>query len=166
MPPGQAVPQSAPAGVDQDGTSRRHENRSMVIKGGKLCFAQTLVDCMILNVSPGGALVRTDVVVPVPDSVILRFNAGGSFVASRQWARGTEIGLSFQQAAPMTNQNAASVLRSALAALPPDDGSGAYQQLRAERFFDDPLLAKAVEDAEAAAERLRKMLKERIGLPG
>ena len=137
----------------------------MVIKGGKICFGQSLVDCTVLDVSPHGARVRTDVVVPLPETVVVRFNGGASYVAHAQWARGTEIGFAFDRSVPMTGNDAASVAVTALNALPKDDLGVSMRTLRTARFFDDPALAAAAEEAEAAYTRFKAMLNERIRFP-
>jgi len=162
---GRAAPRPVAIEAAPVGDSRRRESRAMVIKGGKICFGQTLVDCTILDVSPHGARVRTDVMVPLPETVIVRFNGGSSYVARVQWARGTEIGFAFEQPEPITDSDTASVALSALNALPPDDLGISLRALRSTRFFDDPALAKAAEDAEAAYLRFKAMLKERIRFP-
>jgi hypothetical protein len=160
---GRAAPRPAPQPpAASDG---RRETRTMVIKGGKICFGQTLVDCTVLDVSPHGARVRTDVVVPLPDTVVMRFNGGASYVARAQWARGTEIGFAFDRSMPMTGDDAASVALNALNALPKDDLAATMRALRTARFFDDPALAAAAEEAEAAYARFKAMLSERIRFP-
>ena len=152
-------PGDAPATVIEN---RRREPRATVIKSGKLCFGQSVVDCVIADVSPGGTRVRTGVVTTVPETVILRFAGGGAYVAHQRWARGTDVGFEFIRPAPMGDEHAASIARAAFNALPMDDLSTSIRMLRTSRFFDDPALAKAAEDMEGAYVRFKQTLKDRI----
>jgi hypothetical protein len=141
---------------------RRRETRTSVIKGGKLCFGRSLIDCVVLDVSSHGARVRTEVVVSIPDAVIIRFNGGGSYVSHIHWARGDEFGLEFKCPVPIADDHAASVALSAFNALPTDDLHIPLRLLRTARFFDDPALAKAAEAAEATYVHFKATLKDRI----
>lgn len=162
----QSRPPPAPTAINQPCPTRRHEDRTLVIKGAKICFGQAAIDCTVLDVSPHGARVRTEVVIPLPESVILRFNAGSAFTARTQWARGTEAGFAFERSEPLSDPAAASAAQTALAALPADDLRVAIGTLRSMRFFDDPALAKAAEDVETAYLRFKASLQTRIGYSG
>jgi hypothetical protein len=140
---------------------RRREMRTGVIKGAKITFGRSVVDCIVLDVSPGGARVRTEVVITVPAQVILRFSGGSAFAAQLQWALGTELGFAFDGLAPLT-EDAASLALSALNALPAEGLEPSIRLLRSARFLDDPVLAKAAEEADAAYARFKAALKERI----
>jgi len=160
---GLSWPDSSHGRPDTTSDSRRRETRTMVIKSAKIAFGQSSFDCVVLDVSPGGARFRTHVVVPIPEIVILRFSGGSAYVARVQWARGMEFGLAFESAAPLANDHAASVALSALSALPVDDLEIPIRLLRDARFFDDPVLARAAEEAEGAYARFKVALKQRIG---
>lgn len=159
---GQAAPRLGAVNNPHVGESRRCEDRNMVIRAGKICFGRTLVDCTVLDVSPHGARVRTEVIVPLPETVVLRFTDGSSFVAKVQWARGTEIGFALE---PPTDAQIAATALTAFNALPADDLGVSLRTLRAAGYFDDPALMKSAEDAEAAYLRFKAMLKKRISLP-
>ncbi len=150
------------AGTDSASDSRRREMRTMVIKSGKICFGNSVVDCTMLDVSPNGARARTAVVVPMPDTVTLRFAAGSAYVARIQWARGTEVGFAFENPAPIADGHPASLALSAFNALPQGDLSTPMRLLRSARFFDDPALANAAEEAEAAYAHFKTTLRQRI----
>lgn len=142
--------------------SRRREIRTAVIKRAKICFGPSLIDCVVLDVSPGGARIRMDVMIPLPATVILRFSGGSAFVARLQWARGTEVGFAFERSAPMEDGHASSVAASALKALPAGDLEVSMRLLRGARFFDDPALANAAQEAEAAYARFKVALRDRV----
>jgi hypothetical protein len=149
--------------VDQ-ADPRRQEVRTGVIKGAKIVFGQSIIDCVVMDVSSTGARVRTDVVVAVPEQVVLRFSGGSGFVAQRQWALGTELGFKFDHLAPLTG-DAPSIALSALNALPANDLETPLRLLRSARFFDDPVLARAAEEVEAAYARFKITLRDRIRFP-
>ena len=132
-----------------------------MLKRAKIAFGRTVIDCIVLDISPGGARVRTDVTVTIPEQVILRFSGGGAYVASVQWAMGTEFGFAFDSLAPLA-EDVASLALSAFNALPTNDLDIPIRLLRSVRFFDDPVLAKATEAAEAAYAHFKTTLKERI----
>jgi hypothetical protein len=140
---------------------RRREMRTGVLKRAKITFGRAVIDCVVLDVSPGGARVRTEVVVTIPEQVVLRFSGGSAFVAHVQWALGTELGFAFDGLAPLAD-DAASLALSAFTALPVNDLDVPLRLLRSARFFDDPELTKAAEDAEVAYARFKTTLKERI----
>ena len=58
--------------------TRRRDARTGVLKRAKIAFGRTVIDCIVLDISPGGARVRTDVTVTIPEQVILRFSGGGA----------------------------------------------------------------------------------------
>jgi len=63
---------------------RRREERYRVIKGAKIIFGETVIDCLVLNISRSGACIKTLSEVAVPEYVILSFPNGGSFRAQRR----------------------------------------------------------------------------------
>lgn len=140
---------------------RRRETRTGVLKRAKIAFGCAVIDCVVLDVSSSGARVRTDVTATIPDRVILRFAGGGAYVAHVQWTQGTELGFAFDGLAPLA-EDAASLALSAFNALPANDLDIPIRLLRSVRFFDDPVLAKATEAAEAAYAHFKTTLKERI----
>jgi PilZ domain len=140
---------------------RRRETRTGVIKRAKIVFGRSVIDCVVLDVSPGGARVRTEVVVSMPEQVVLRFSGGSAYVAQLQWALGTELGYRFDGLAPLA-EDVASLALSAFNALPANDLEAPMRLLRSARFFDDPALTRAAEDAEAAYARFKAALKARI----
>ncbi|HEX4367937.1 MAG TPA: PilZ domain-containing protein [Rhodopila sp.] len=141
--------------------TRRRDVRTGVLKRAKIAFGRAVIDCVVLDISSGGARVRTDVTATIPEQVILRFSGGGAYVARVQWAMGTEIGFAFDSLAPLA-EDAASLALSAFNALPANDLDIPIRLLRSVRFFDDPVLAKATEAVEAAYAHFKATLKERI----
>ena len=141
--------------------TRRRDARTGVLKRAKIAFGRVVIDCVVLDVSSSGARVRTDVVATIPEQVVLRFSGGGAYVASVQWTLGTELVFAFDSLAPLA-EDVASLALSAFNALPANDLDIPIRLLRSVRFFDDPVLAKATEAAEAAYAHFKTTLKERI----
>jgi len=140
--------------------TKRIAIREAVLKSAQIIFAQSVVDCLVLNVSETGAKVRTASVVPIPRQVTLRFRGGASFLAVRRWTRGPEIGFSLALTATLDDG-------------PAELAWGIYEYVRATtieeplrlmreyRFFDDIALEAAAEAAEAGLRRLETMLRAR-----
>ena len=74
----------------------RRRARSRVIKSAKILFGGSVIDCVVQDVSVGGAKVRTPTPVVVPEKVVLQFLGGAAFSATRRWSRGLQIGFDFE----------------------------------------------------------------------
>ncbi len=87
------IPQSA-----SNSPERRNEHRNRAIKSGKLLygsFSPTVIDCIIHDLSATGACVETEVMVEVPETLILRFADNTQRKVRRCWARGNLVGVEF-----------------------------------------------------------------------
>jgi hypothetical protein len=85
---------------------RRPGLRKSMLKGAKLLFNESVVDCLVLNISETGARVRTAAVVPIPDRIRLRLNDGATFSAAVRWTRGMEFGVAFDGPASLPEESA------------------------------------------------------------
>jgi hypothetical protein len=86
--------------LDEAFENRRRDRRSRMFKTGWLIyggFSPTVVDCLIIEMSEGGARVETGVMLQVPEILRLRMNDENKTEhrLRRAWARGHEIGLEF-----------------------------------------------------------------------
>ena len=61
------------------GGDKRSSIRQFVLKGAKIVFNQSVVDCLVVSVSETGVRVRTGAITPVPEKVTLWFNGGAVF---------------------------------------------------------------------------------------
>ena len=78
--------------------NRRREKRSRTLKSGKLLYggvSLTVIDCLIIEMSDGGARVETGVMIGVPEVLSLRTNDNIERRAHRRWAFGKQIGIEF-----------------------------------------------------------------------
>ncbi len=145
--------------LDQQG-GKRQKPRESVLQKGQLVFRNSVIDCVVLDISAEGARVRTAVVVQIPEKVTLRVRGGAVLPAEQRWARGTEIGLAFAGQLSLTDERTqeARMIGKTLN----DDGlAEALKRLRAANFFEDPELREVALEAEAARDRLEAALKSR-----
>jgi PilZ domain len=145
--------------LEEEGV-KRHKPRQSVLQKGQLVFHDSIIDCVVLDISAEGARVRTAVVVQLPDQVTLRVRGGAVLPAAQRWARGTEIGLAFAGQLSLTDERKAEA-RMIGKTLHEDGLTEALRRLRAANFFDDPELRQAAEEAEAAKDRLDAALQAR-----
>ncbi len=141
----------------------RHEKRQRVIKSAKIMAGAAVFDCVVLDVSPRGARVRTSAVVVVPEHVVLQFRGGAAFAARLTWARGMQMGFALDGPAPMTAQAGLRAL-AAWESLPSTGLARSMAILREEGFFDDPELAEVAARAEEAYARFTATLRTRISV--
>ena len=77
---------------------RRREKRSQTLKSGKmLCggVSPTVIDCLIMEMSDGGARIETNAQIDVPEIFVLRTNDNIERRARRRWSIGDQIGIEF-----------------------------------------------------------------------
>jgi two-component system cell cycle response regulator len=77
----------------------RKHRRIRVLKGAQLQFRNKLVsiDCMMRDLSVGGARIRLNGPTGLPDRFNLRMNGtGDKFPAKLVWRRGNDVGVSFE----------------------------------------------------------------------
>lgn len=83
------------------GHKRKHQ-RIRVLKGARLHFKNKLVsfDCMIRDLSVGGARLRLNGPIGLPDYFDIRMNSTGDrFPARLVWRHGNDAGVSFERVA-------------------------------------------------------------------
>ncbi len=138
-------------------TDKRLDVRQPVLKVAKILFQDSVVDCIVLDFSAGGARVSTDVVIPFPDAVKIELRSGGVWDATRSWQRGLETGFTFKGFAGLHAAATAEV-----AALSDRLGrSGVHdvtERLAEARWFDHPELKTASRAVDVAIQRLEQVL--------
>lgn len=132
---------------------RREAARAGVLKSAKIVTGQSVLNCVVLDVSERGARVRLEAMTMLPERVMLCFRGGAAFNATRRWARAQEVGLEFAGSAALTARTAADA--SAMAQKLQASGlEPALAALREIRHFDDPQLAA---EAQRALEAYRTL---------
>jgi hypothetical protein len=139
---------------------KRSSMRQFVLRGAKIVFNQSVIDCQVVSVSETGVRVRTGAIMPVPEKVTLWFSGGAAFSAVRRWTRGMEIGFSLEGTASLP-QEAAQMAWRIYEMVRATTVEEPMRLLRAGRFFDDPSLQKVAEEAEAGLRRLETALATR-----
>ncbi len=90
---------------------RRRFQRAKVLWSGHLVYGDQLVACLIVNISAGGAMVRTDGAVICPASIILRNARIGDLAAEVTWRKNNEMGLKFLEDDQMVAARIGKILR-------------------------------------------------------
>ncbi len=148
--------------MDEAEASRRDTARQGVLKGAKLVTGNSVVDCLVLNISAGGARVQLSAMMVLPDRLTLCFRGGAAFACERRWARALEVGLEFIGPAGLTERTAAEAA-DILEGMDRLSLPAVLAALGSRRHFDNPHLALIAAEAEAAQARLRAALASQIG---
>jgi hypothetical protein len=77
-------------------TESRKAARRRVLKGGSIVFndGRSTIDCVVVNLSEGGARLRVVTPLGIPDSFVLRLSDSQVYKASVAWRKASEIGVS------------------------------------------------------------------------
>lgn len=79
----------------------RRPGRSRMFKPAQIAFDGSVLDCVLLDVSPQGAQIHLMAPAAVPDIVTLRLPGGESRSVRRCWQRGSHIGFEVVGTAPL-----------------------------------------------------------------
>ncbi len=77
------------------GPEPRRFERTTVLWSGQLEFGDHAVSCLIVNISAGGAMVRTEDAATCLNLVVLRNPRIGDLKAEVMWRKNDEMGLKF-----------------------------------------------------------------------
>ena len=83
------------------GWRERRPGRSRMFKPAQIAFDGSVLDCVLLDVSPRGAQVHLMAPAEVPDIVTLRLPGGESRSVRRCWQRKAHIGFEVVGTAPL-----------------------------------------------------------------
>lgn len=137
---------------------KRGEGRKAVLKRAKVAFDGVGMDCIVENMSSGGARVRFGHPIPLPEVLELRFPDGTSHPVLRRWAHGEVAGLEVTGAGPAgeaERRHLATAVQDAVAAADPAE---TIRLLRQVWFFGDEGLRRAAEALETARARFMTAL--------
>lgn len=155
--------EEAPAPGAEGQADKRREGRKAFLKRAQVVFEGAGVDCIVENMSKGGARVRFANPIALPAVLALRFNDGTSHPARRRWAHGEVAGLEFSGAGPEAEaerRNLARTVRDAVAAADPAE---ALRSLRYAWFFGDEELRRAADTLEMAHAKFLGVLAPHVG---
>lgn len=141
---------------------QRREYRKAFLKRAQIVFNGAGIDCIVENMSEGGARIRLGTPIALPDVVSLRFNDGTSYSARRRWSRGTVVGIQFDGEGPGAEAGRRHLAQALRAAVDATDPAEAMRLLRQVWFFGDEDLRRAAEAVEVARARLDSALSRHI----
>ncbi len=70
----------------------RQEGRQPVLKSAKIAFGNSVVDCLVINLSRTGIRASTEGFIEFPEMVTIELRSGGLWHARRCWQRGCDTG--------------------------------------------------------------------------
>lgn len=82
-------------------TEKRGHKRHHVLKSARIILpgGNSTLPCIVLDLSTGGAKLRTDQWFLMPDQFSLDIDGGATFMATLQYRYKDEVGIHFQHAA-------------------------------------------------------------------
>lgn len=86
-------------GVAEDGSRRRQSSRVRTLKSAQIIYntANCVIDCLVLNMSEGGAALQPADFVELPETFLLKIQHGPMFSCHVRWQHGNKIGVRFLQ---------------------------------------------------------------------
>jgi DNA-binding response OmpR family regulator len=82
---------------DDDEESRRQQHRKRTLKSGQIVYnnANCIADCLILNLSEGGAALQAADFFDVPSTFVLKVHHGETYRCEVCWQLGKKLGVRF-----------------------------------------------------------------------
>jgi hypothetical protein len=142
---------------------QRQASRKGFLKRAQIIDGNTVLDCLIENMSLAGARLRFAHPTPLPEAFALRFPDGTSHAARRRWSRGTTVGIAFEGGGPAAEaerRHLAEAIREASVAA---DSAEMLRLLGTAWFFGDERLRSAAADLEIAQVRFTAALTPHLG---
>jgi len=81
---------------------QRNDQRHRTLKPGLIVFndGYSTIECMVRNLSEGGAQLKVESTIGIPDTFGLKLKDGGIAAAKIAWKRGNTIGITFTEPVP------------------------------------------------------------------
>ena len=82
---------------DDDPASRRQFTRVRTLKSAQIIYRNSncVIDCLILNMSDGGAAIQPADFVELPETFLLKIHHGPTYRCQVRWRHGNKIGVRF-----------------------------------------------------------------------
>ena len=96
---------------ENGGKNRRKFERKTVLWSGSLVCAGQIVECVIVNVSHGGAMVRVENPAACKESVVLRSPRFGELSGEITWRQDKELGIEFEDSEQVVAKKMEKALR-------------------------------------------------------
>lgn len=145
------------------GENKRQSERQPVLKSAKVHFTNSVVDCLVLDLSATGARLSTELPVAFPEQVKIELRSGAVWNAVRRWQRGVETGfeiVGFSNLNLEASGRAAALYSDFRAA----SGHVVTERLAQEAFFDCPALRDAAAAFAAAQAKLEEAFRIALAL--
>jgi hypothetical protein len=130
--------------LPDDDANKRLIARQQVLKTAKIYVADSVYDCLVLDLSETGMRITTDVSVMFPPNVRIELRTGAIWVAQLRWQRGTEAGFEFLRLDGL-NDEVAVRAEAMVAALRNSGVQHVLSRLAGEDSFGSPDLRSAAE---------------------
>ena len=140
--------------MTDDDANKRLIARQQVLKTAKVYVADSVYDCLVLDLSETGMRITTDVSVLFPPNVRIELRTGAIWVAQLRWQRGTEAGFEFLRLDGL-NDEVAVRAEAMVAALRNSGVQHVLTRLAGEDSFGSPRPAQRGRDVGAGARGVR-----------
>jgi hypothetical protein len=111
-----AIGKRDPKELQEQVENHRDNQRLRQYKAAKLVFNddQSVIDCVLRDLSSTGARVKVDVMADFPEELVLKISNGVTYSADVMWRRGDELGLHFHGDVKLEMTGKVSSVRSVL----------------------------------------------------
>ena len=146
------------AAVDETLTlDRRHAARERMLQRAQIVVEDRVFDCVLLDLTPGGARVETMLPLNLPDRFAIRFADGRQALCERRWRVGQRMGLMFLRASARSRlPDRATALLGMFETL---GHRALFDMLRDENYLQSAAVGEAVWRADAALAALEAALR-------
>ena len=148
---------SSEATIETLTLDRRRALRERMLQRAQIVVDDRLFDCVLLDLTTGGARVETILPLNLPVRFGLRFSDGRQFVCERRWRVGQRMGLMFlRHEQTAAGADRAAMLLGVLATL---GHAQLFEMLRDENYLHSTALGEAVWQAEGALQAVETALR-------
>ena len=150
-----------PTRVQFTGEEHRDSRRERRLKAAKVIFnkGQTVVDCVLRDISATGARVRLKDTIDAPKQLVLRVSDGITYSADAMWYQKHDLGLRFHGEAKLELAGKLTSVQAVLDEAKALPVVGLMRTLSIYHDFSDSDLKKAEEELTAANERMIELLR-------
>lgn len=154
---GMRAANEAPSAADEHRSSRRERR----LKAAKLVFNndQSVIDCVLRDLSATGARVRLNGIIDAPEQLVLKVSDGITYSADVMWYRNNELGLRFHGEVKLELVGKLTSVQSVLDEAKALPVVGLLRTLSNYHDFSDDDLKEAREELSSAHERIIELLR-------
>ena len=136
---------------------RRRATRERLLQRAQIVVEERVFDCVLLDLTPGGARVETMLPLNLPDRFSVRFADGRQALCERRWRVGQRMGLMFLRAnAASRRPDRASAMLDVFGTL---GHRALFDMLRDDNYLQSAAVGEAAWRADAALAALEAALR-------